>query len=114
VKIVINNCYGGFGLSKEAVLRYAELRGISLETRKSKYCGMNYYISGEEGDAAFFDEYEIPRTDPALIQVVKELGKKANGQYAALRVVDVPDGISWEIEEYDGIETVAETHRTWR
>lgn len=29
-KIVINDCYGGFSLSHEAIMRYAELKGITL------------------------------------------------------------------------------------
>ena len=30
MKVVINDCYGGFGLSHKAVMRYAELKGIKL------------------------------------------------------------------------------------
>jgi hypothetical protein len=29
-------------------------------------------------------------------------------------VVEIPDGVEWEIAEYDGLEWVAEKHRTWR
>lgn len=53
------------------------------------------------------------RADPLLVQVVKELGEEANGSHAKLRVVEVPDGVEWEIDEYDGNEHVAEKHRTW-
>jgi hypothetical protein len=28
-------------------------------------------------------------------------------------VVEIPDGIEWSIQEYDGLEWVAEKHRTW-
>jgi hypothetical protein len=54
------------------------------------------------------------RTNPLLIQVVEELGKDANGQCAELTVLEIPDDVQWEIEEYDGMEWVAEKHRTWR
>jgi len=88
-KIVINKCYGGFGLSKEAVARLKEL-------------GLEDY-----------SEYETPRDDPRLVQVVEELGREANGEFAELCIVEIPSNAGWEIEDYDGIEWVAETHRKW-
>jgi hypothetical protein len=45
--------------------------------------------------------------------VFKELGDVANGFAADLKIVEIPDGVDWEIEEYDGNEWVAEVHRTW-
>jgi hypothetical protein len=53
------------------------------------------------------------RADPDLVQVVEELGEAANGFGAELDVVEVPDGVDWEIAEYDGMEHIAEKHRTW-
>ena len=53
------------------------------------------------------------RDDKNLISVVEILGEKANGRHAKLKVVEIPDGIKWEIDEYDGIEHIAEVHRTW-
>jgi hypothetical protein len=44
---------------------------------------------------------------------VQELGEAANGQYAKLKVVTIPDDVEWTIEEYDGMEWIAEAHRTW-
>ena len=57
---------------------------------------------------------DIPRDDPDLIAVVESLGDAANGSCAQLRIVEIPDGTNWEIEEYDGNEHVAEIHATWR
>jgi len=42
-----------------------------------------------------------------------DLGKKANGGYAELKVVEIPDDVDWEITEYDGLEQVEEKHRVW-
>ena len=36
-----------------------------------------------------------------------------DGVYSDLKVVEIPDDINWYIEEYDGLEHVAERHRTW-
>jgi len=84
-KIVYNACYGGFGLSDEAMMRYCEIKGIPEQT---------IY----DGD--------IERTDPVLVQVVEELGEKANGDYAELRIAELFPGTLYRIDEYDGLEQV--------
>jgi len=93
MKVVINQCYGGFSLSKAAIKEYAK-RTNKLESE-------------------FYDRY-IDRDDKDLVAIVEEMGEAANGSCADLNVVEIPDGISWQIEEYDGYEHVAETHRTWQ
>lgn len=92
MKIVINTCYGGFSLSEEGTLLYAKLKGVSAE---------NLY------------SWDLPRDDPTLIQAIEQLGSKAAGGFAKLRIVEIPDNVQWHISEYDGMEHVAEDHRTW-
>jgi hypothetical protein len=41
------------------------------------------------------------------------MGKQSWGAYSQLKVVEIPDGVEWEIAEYDGSEHIAEKHRTW-
>jgi hypothetical protein len=31
-----------------------------------------------------------------------------------LEIVEIPDDVEYTIEEYDGLEHIAEKHRTWR
>lgn len=115
MKIVINTCYGGFGLSHEAVLRYAALKNMNfvVEEKDSSFSKYEYYVD-QVSDANHWHEGKISdRSDPALVQVVEELGEAANGWAAELKVVDIPDDVQWYIEEYDGNEWVAEKHRTW-
>ena len=38
---------------------------------------------------------------------------RENGKHATLKIVKIPDGVEWEIEEYDGREWISEKHRTW-
>jgi hypothetical protein len=59
------------------------------------------------------DSSNCDRRDPKLVQVVEELGAAASGSCAKLKVVEVPDGVEWEIDEYDGREAIHEVHRSW-
>lgn len=59
------------------------------------------------------EERPEDRTDKDLIEVVEKLGKQASGRCAKLEIVEIPDGVEYEIDEYDGIETIREKHRTW-
>ena len=87
MELVINKCYGGFGLSKKAKEMYKERKGIT--------------------DKNFYDG-RITRIDKDLVAIVKELGEEANGKYASLEIVNIPDDddIQYAISDYDGIETV--------
>ena len=141
-KVVFNACFGGFGLSDAAIKRYAEIKGLTLYPETSKYCaltGPTYYtVPPEKRRRELTDDefhampkperkahnalpseilyaHDIPRDDPALIQVVEELGKAANDKYANLQIAELPDDVlgRWHIDEYDGNEHVAEDHRIW-
>ena len=137
-KVVVNSCYGGFGINEAGMLRYAELKGIKLYPEMNEFRMMTYYtvppeqrvqpLSSDEWLAATSEQRmaandaysaqtlhyaDFDRADPMLIQVVEELGAAAADQYAEFRIADVPDDVKWTIEEYDGKEWVAEVHRTW-
>jgi len=117
MKIVINDCFGGFGLSDEAIEYYGELKNLGLVKVKGDhfdFLGYEWYVGGEVKDDNYLTLRSCDRADPDLVRVVEELGKEANGKHADLKVVEIPDGVEWEIEEYDGTEWVAEQHRTWR
>jgi hypothetical protein len=90
MKIIINTCYGGFGLSKEALALFNERSGTII-----------------------IYEHDIERNNPILVEIVEQLGEAADGGFAELKVVEIPDDVKWQIEEYDGNEWVAEKHRTW-
>jgi hypothetical protein len=118
MKIVINNSFGGFGLSDAAFEIFLDRKGILWEKRhREDYDWHEYYHAGHLGD----DEYYLysrtmteNRSDPDLVAIVEHFGTKANGDYADLKVVEIPDGVKWHVCEYDGLEHIAEDHRTWR
>lgn len=137
MRVVINSTFGGFGLSHKAIMRYAELKGIKLypfhnDITKKVY-GDRAVIDNPDPEVAFWMQYltkpvtgnkdkdiknywscrDIPRTDTDLIKVIEEMGDEANGRCAQLRIIEIPDDIEWQIEEYDGNEWVAEKHRRW-
>lgn len=144
MKIVINECYGGFGLSKEACQRYFDLKGqqvwievdkkfsaldmftvwlVSPEKRLEIKEGEAYYKMSRDERTDYNWKYSqqiwyqgdnLTRNDPILVQVVEEMGDKAWGRYAKLAIVEIPDDVQWIIEENDGMEWVAEKHRTWK
>lgn len=77
-------------------------------------------MSQEERQAsnALYKKHDIDsrpsdRADKNLVKVVEELGEEASGRCAELAVVEIPDGTEYTIEEYDGLEHVAEKHKTW-
>jgi hypothetical protein len=118
VKIVINSDFGGFGLSQQAFELLLQRKGIEYEiveeTKFGSYKG--FYVKGHAGDDNYYlSDYDFydNRSDKDLVAVVEELGEYANGWAASLKIVEIPDGIEWFIHEYDGLEHVAERHRTW-
>jgi len=82
MKVVINHCYGGFGFSEEAT-------NILLERL------------GEDG------YQEMERHDPIFVSLLEEMGESINTNYSKLVVVEIEDGLDYEIEEYDGMESVS-------
>jgi len=92
MKIILNKCYGGYGVSEAAAKLYSKKSGKE--------------VTEDDLDTDY-------RTDPILIEVVEELGDAANGDYAELRVVTIPDGMDYVIDEYDGIERLHQRVKYW-
>jgi hypothetical protein len=103
-KIAYNNCFGGFTLSRAAVLRARE---ISENPNWGGTCTEgDVYENGMVLGSHHGYVNDVPRHDPVLIQVIEELGDAANGAYASLCIEDVPAGTAYRIDEYDGNESV--------
>lgn len=127
-KIVYNADYGGFSLSHEAIIRYAEIKGITLYPHIEERFGMtSYYLCApdewmrinaeeangpvkpgrfERSNALYFSDRELERNDLVLVQVIEELGDASSGRGAKLRIAEVRAGTRYRIDEYDGWESV--------
>ncbi len=142
-KVVINGCHGGFGLSPEALLWLHAEGATGIATPVEEYWAgpdddgrfgrsralaqwKAYLASPPTAERFLFltvfspDERfvlnggrEMARDDALLLRCLEALGDKADGPCAALRVIEIPADVKWTIEEYDGLEWIAEQHRTW-
>jgi hypothetical protein len=127
IEVVINRCYGGFGLSHIAVLNLFDAGCSHIKTMHlDKYFEKDSCVSRADhlrlcniptrNDLVFLDEHgrsAEDRTCSHLIAVVRELGTNANGQCAKLKIVKVPGNVNFSIDDYDGLETLEEVHRSW-
>lgn len=139
MKIILNKCYGGFGLSTYATILYAKKKGIDVYPYKLDYRDKTYntYIRAAVdnlSDYIFIKDYgdkvnkkninwedlyylqkDIIREDMDLINIVEVLGEAANGRFAKLIVVDIPDELkdNYIIDDYDGVETLHQKVQYW-
>lgn len=93
MKIVLNRDYGGYGLSEAAV------KFLGLELRKVE--------TGWGTDVPYYDYFFNDRTNPKLIECIEALGEEANGPFADLNIIEIPDeATDYKINNYDGWETL--------
>jgi len=80
MKVIINDCFGGYGIKRDVVLK---LGYGKYDTYSDKL-----------------------RTDERLINML-ENGENVGGEYSNLIVATIPDDVTdWWIDEYDGLESL--------
>ena len=84
IELVINSSYGGFSFSKE---------------------GCDYLDLKYENGFGYPDIYEYNRSNPKLVQCIKDLGDKAGYSLKIIKI-DINDIKSLYLNEYDGNESV--------
>jgi hypothetical protein len=141
-KIVVNRKHGGFGLSPNAEKRYLELIGkgcyfykqtkyghenngveeyIRISTDEASNAFIAYTVTEDFGEVinkipnndSYWYDGDLERDDPILIRVIEEMGEEADGKFAKLEIVEIPDDVEWQIDDYDGYESIHEVHRSW-
>lgn len=135
MKVVINRKYGGFGLSLAAQKRYLEKQGKEcffyslglsgeISNTKTDENSKNLFTvaytkdfgestKGKDTKEFYFDCNRVSRNDPVLVAVVEEMGEAVNDRCSQLEIVEIPDDVEFEIDDYDGMESVEEKHRSW-
>lgn len=91
LKILYNDCYGGFHFSPEFEAEYERRTGKKIQ----EICpyGPNHAI----------------RADPTSISIFEEKGTEwCSGRFSSIKVHTIPAAFAkyWDIDEYDGDETV--------
>ena len=134
--VVINKCFGGFGLSDEAMLWLHEHGMKEIATPSKEYYGTQekadtayeeflkwkedresscYHALFVDDGATVLSYYSADRddfrTNPLLVQCVRELGRRANGWAANLEIVTAHGPFT--IEDYDGSETCEAVHEIY-
>lgn len=136
MEVVLNRCFGWYRLSALAYIHIAEMLWKDVFFFKMPFIDEIELLDNEQaikhtgrplGCVYAFDrdirgikwsttEYRIPdykedRTNPIIVETVKFLWVEASTYVSDLQVVTIPDGIDWEIQRYDGMESIVERHR---
>lgn len=116
MKIAINRCYGGFSLSDKAFAEYLKRKGIIFETKINAFGDLEFY-KDSISDKKYISQYDFikygSRNDSDLIAIIEEMGTDSFGDFAELKIVEIPNDIEYEITDYDGVETVREKTEEW-
>lgn len=111
MKVLINRSYGDIRLTRAIY----DALGAPWPDNATGWGRANDQTRPKNGD------FGINSTDPhawrydaRLIATVEKIGlEKSAGRDVELMIVDIPDGVDWEIWDYDGKESVHEKHRFW-
>lgn len=141
MKVAINRCYGGFNLSDKAIEMIMRRKGLncyrykqtkySFQDGKNEYTKISasdvqkndimlHYSATDLGDTietipkgGFWYYGNLDRTDEDMIGVIEEIGSEADGICGEIKIVEIPDGVEWEVDNYDGMESIHEAHSVW-
>ena len=101
--VLVNKCYGRFGLSDEIYDEY-----------EKKYKKINPNFGNREMYETLHDPYI--RTNNLLIELVKKYGEKANDIYSKIKIEYIPKKYekAFYIYEYDGMESIRINYDKYR
>lgn len=92
IEVLLNTCFGGYDISEKAISLYNKRKLAIDPTHKDVKYG-----------------FYIERYDPVLVEIYNELGTDDfSGKHAKIESVKIPEKYKkyWEMNEYDGKESV--------
>jgi hypothetical protein len=139
MKIAINRCYGGFDPSMAVEKEYLRRKGKEAffykQTKYKHSEGVDEYIRVNPGesnyimaftltkdlgeitndlpDDDFFMMSSVERNDPDLIAALETCAGNRDTNVSKIEIVEIPDDVKYTIEDYDGVESIHEVHRSW-
>ena len=85
MKVLLNICFGGFSFSGQFE---SHLLSLGIDIKNDENIG-------------------DPRDYQPIVEAAIQFGlDKASGAYSALAVEEIPDGVNYSIDEYDGMEHI--------
>lgn len=114
MKVAINRCHGGFDISQaayERLITHHQVPVKAIEESTGKETSLAILSGSTRG---YWVAWDPPlRTDSRLVEVIEALGEVANGPNSELRLVDIPEGSEYEIDDFDGKEMVVVPRREY-
>ena len=94
MEVLVNCCYGGFGMSNEAIMLYCQLKNLSQDE---------------------FSEFSVSRHDPVLVQCFKMLNEKFDSTMSKTGIQYIPARFEnyYTLHDNDGCETVVILHNEY-
>lgn len=140
MQVLINRCYGGFNISGQVLFELIENKSELIKVHKFNEWFTSTHEYETDAYKEFKPDWLINsweniiinnitklvyrlnegddpikfRSNKELINIFNKLGKeKFSGPFADIQLIDIPDNIEVKLSEYDGVEWIAEKHRTW-
>ena len=108
MKVLVNECFGGYGVSVEAGKLWLDRKGIEYTIEDEDY-NLIVNIQGQREYMTYID-----RADETLIEIFEEKGSEfTSGPHAELALEILPDGCEYTISEYDGTECISQSWFTF-
>ena len=105
--------YRKIGFDKWAISNQEELEDHPAERFELVIDALGLETHDDKIRCSLFNRYPPPRTDVHLIAVIESLKGNSTNHVCLLDVVEIPDGIRWQIGIVDGTEVIQEIGRTW-